>query len=53
MDKKYIVELTVQRRAMLYILVRSGRTPTRQVVRARILLKADQRGENCTDEEIA
>ena len=53
MDKKYIVELSVQERAELFTLVRSGRAPARQVNRARILLKADQGGENCTDAEIA
>jgi transposase len=53
MDKKYIVELSALERAELFTLVRSGRAPARQVNRARILLKADHGGENCTDAEIA
>ena len=53
MDKKYIVELSALERAELFMLVRSGRTPARQVNRARVLLKADHGGENCTDVEIA
>src|SRR5687768_17131130 len=53
MDKKHIVKLSAMERAELCTLVRSGRAPARQVNRARILLKADRGGENCTDAEIA
>lgn len=53
MDKKYIVDLNARERAVLFTLVRSGRAAARQVNRARVLLKADCRGENCSDAEIA
>ncbi len=38
---KYTVNLTDDERAELQQLVRSGRTPARRLVRARVLLKAD------------
>jgi transposase len=48
--KKYRVDLTVQERDTLLSLLRSGKTAARQMLRARILLKAD---EGLSDEEIA
>ena len=48
--KKYRVDLTAQERDTLLGLIRSGKTAARQVMRARILLKADER---LSDEEIA
>jgi transposase len=49
MAKKYGVELTSQQRDRLRSLVRSGRESARTLIRARVLLKADE-GE--ADEEI-
>jgi transposase len=51
--KKHVISLTALERAELCLVVRSGQAPARQVLRAKILLKADVGGENCTDEEIA
>ena len=48
--KKYIVDLNDAEREQLQQLLRSGKHPTRQVTRARILLKA---ADDCTDEQIA
>ena len=48
--QKYIVDLTAEERETLMRIVRHGKTPARQVRRARILLKAEE-GE--TDEESA
>jgi transposase len=48
--KKYLVDLTDDERAELEQLLRGGQHPTRNVTRARILLKA---ADGCTDEEIA
>jgi transposase len=53
MKKKHVVELTAADRAQLCTIVRSGQASARKVLRAKILLKADRRGENCTDQEIA
>ena len=53
MKPKHIVALTAADRAALCLVVRSGQSPARKVLRAKILLKADVRGENCTDQEIA
>lgn len=53
MNKKHVVELTAADRAKLCMVVRSGQASARKVLRAKILLKADRLGENCTDEEIA
>lgn len=54
MPKKYKVTLTSEERQSLQQMVRSGRTPTRPLTRARVLLKADC-GEGrvgWTDEQI-
>lgn len=51
--KKHVISLTALQRAQLCQVARCGYAPARQVIRARILLKADAGGENCTDEEIA
>jgi transposase len=48
--KRYVIDLTPEERAMLEQLLRRGRSETRKLTRARILLKAD---EGLTDEEIA
>jgi transposase len=48
--KRYVIDLTPEERAMLEQLLRGGRSGTRKLTRARILLKAD---EGLTDEEIA
>jgi transposase len=48
--KKYRVDLTAEERQTLLDLIRSGKTAARQVMRARILLKAD---EGLSDEEVA
>ena len=53
MKKIHVVELTAADRAKLCAIVRSGQASARKVLRAKILLKADCRGENCTDQEIA
>jgi transposase len=47
--KEHIVRLTDEARAFLWSLTRSGTHPSRQVLRAQILLKSD---EGLTDEEI-
>ncbi len=48
--KRYVIDLTPEERAMLEQLWRRGRSGTRKLTRARILLKAE---EGLTDEEIA
>ena len=48
--KKYVVDLTAEERTTLEHLLQKGKSSARQLVRARILLQAD---EGCTDEEIA
>ena len=48
--KKYIVDLTAEEREQLLQLVRRGKTSSRKVTRARILLKANDR---LTDDQIA
>lgn len=40
--KKFIVELDAQERARLYALISKGKAPARAILKARILLKADQ-----------
>jgi Homeodomain-like domain len=40
--KKFIVELGDQERARLYALISKGKAPARVILKARILLKADQ-----------
>lgn len=39
--KTYIVKLTADERARLNALIQKGKAPARQVLKARILLKAD------------
>src|SRR5438309_947087 len=53
MSSKKQVALSAAERAELCLVARSGLSPARRVWRAKILLKADVHGENCTDEEIA
>ena len=53
MNKRHVVELTAADRAGLCMVARSGQVSARKVLRAKILLKADGLGENCTDQEIA
>ena len=48
--KKYRVDLTAEERQTLEQLLQRGKSSARKLVRARILLQAD---EGCTDEEIA
>jgi hypothetical protein len=40
--KKFIVELTAQERAWLRALISKGKSPAKMILKARILLKADQ-----------
>src|SRR5258708_4165662 len=47
---KYIVELSAEERDQILAIIRRGKTLTRKITRARILLKAEQR---LTDEQIA
>ena len=53
--KKYVVALTVEERQQLTALIQTGKRPARQVLKARILLKADasDAGEGWSDSEIA
>jgi hypothetical protein len=53
--KKYIVELGVDERDKLNALIQKGKSPARQVLKARILLKADasEAGEAWSDGRIA
>jgi len=51
--KKHVISLTALQRAELCLMARSGRASARQVLRAKILLKADAGGEAATDQEIA
>jgi transposase len=48
--KKYVVDLTAEERTTLEHLLQKGRSSARKLVRARILLQAD---DGFTDEEIA
>ena len=52
--KKYIVRLSTQERETLHALLHKGRHPASQVLKARILLKADvsEAGEGWNDERI-
>jgi transposase len=52
-SKKQVVALSAAERAELCLVARSGLSPARRVLRAKILLKADSQGENATDQEIA
>ena len=53
--KKYIVRLTGEERERLSTLIRTGKHPARQLMKARILLKADasEAGEGWSDSQIA
>ena len=53
--KKYIVKLSDAERERLNTLIQKGKSPVRQVLKARILLKADasERGEAWSDGQIA
>ena len=53
--KKYVVTLITEEREQLEVLIRTGKHSARQLLRARILLKADasEAGEAWTDTEIA
>jgi transposase len=53
--KKYVVKLSEAERQQLNALIRGGRHPAQQLIRARILLKADasEAGEGWSDSQIA
>jgi transposase len=53
--KKYIVKLTAEERNRLDVLIQKGKAPARQLLKARILLKADASaaGEAWSDSRIA
>ena len=53
--KRYIVRLTGEERERLSTLIRTGKHPARQLMKARILLKADasEAGEGWSDSRIA
>jgi poly-gamma-glutamate capsule biosynthesis protein CapA/YwtB (metallophosphatase superfamily) len=53
--KKYLVKLSEDERERLNALIQKGKSPVRQVLKARILLKADasEAGEAWSDSEIA
>ena len=53
--KKYIVELNAEERDRLNALIQKGKAPARQLLKARILLKADasEAGEAWSDSQIA
>jgi transposase len=53
--KKYVVRLSEEERVRLNALIRMGKHPARQLVKARILLKADasDAGEGWSDSQIA
>ena len=53
--KKYIVNLSEEERERLNALIQKGKSPVRQVLKARILLKADasEAGEAWSDGQIA
>jgi hypothetical protein len=52
--KKFIIELDTQERARLHALISKGKAPAKVILKARILLKADQSdaGEGWLDEQI-
>ena len=54
-EKRYVVKLSDDERERLNTLIRAGKHPTRQLTKARILLKADasEAGEGWRDCEIA
>jgi hypothetical protein len=53
--KKYVVRLSEDERATLAAVVSKGKRPAREIVKARILLKADvsEAGDGWSDERIA
>ena len=53
--KKYVVKLSDEEREQLNTLIHSGKHPARQLIKARILLKADasEAGEGWSDSQIA
>jgi hypothetical protein len=53
--KKYVVQLSAEERAQLIALIQKGNHPARQVLKARILLKADASdgGDGWSDSQIA
>jgi Homeodomain-like domain len=53
--KKYVVKLSTEERERLDTLIHTGKRPARQVLKARILLKADasEAGEAWSDSQIA
>ena len=53
--KKFIVKLTAEEREQLDALIQKGKAPARQMLKARILLKADasEAGEGWSDGQIA
>ncbi|MGE0226642.1 MAG: helix-turn-helix domain-containing protein [Acetobacteraceae bacterium] len=53
--KKYIVDLSTEERDQLQALIQKGKAPARQVLKARILLKADasDAGDAWSDSQIA
>src|SRR5258707_4647758 len=52
--KKYIVRLSAEEREQLQMLIRKGKSPTKRLLKARILLKADvsEAGEGWSDSKI-
>jgi hypothetical protein len=53
-NKKFVVDLDASERERLYALISKGKAPAKSILKARILLKADQGpgGEAWTDDEI-
>ena len=51
--KRYVVRLSVEERERLDALIQTGKRAARQVLQARILLKADEAGEGWSDSQIA
>ena len=51
--KRYVVELSVAEREQLDTLIQTGKRAARQVLKARIMLKADATGEGWSDSQIA
>ena len=53
--KRYVVKLSDEERERLDTLIHVGKPPAQQLMRARILLKADasEAGEGCSDSQIA
>ena len=52
--KKYVVRLSAEEREQLQMLIRKGKSPTKRLLKARILLKADvsELGEGWSDSKI-